>query len=392
MRSAPARPLRLAAAIVAAGRLASPARAQDVESTSTQMENQVEIVAQALETEKNATTSKAKDRDLLAFPLPISSPQLGTGLILAGVAFYNPNAAPSPWITGAAAMKTSNGNWMVGGMHSMSLGGDRLRLSATGGSGKLISNYYGIGPEAGDRDVKVEIREKVTSLQLQGQVRVAPRFYLGARFLYQSVDARQDDPEAIPYADLGLPANEADSQLVRVGPALSYDSRDNPLNPHAGLYASANLLMGTSLLGGDFHASRLNALVSAYLPHGAGRTFALHAGLCAASASSPYYALCQFGQNADLRGYVTGRYRDRASWALQGEVRQHLFGRLGATAFAGIGGIAPSLGRLGDTRWLPAAGAGLRYRPLRSTDINLRLDVAVGRDSSALYVGMAEAF
>lgn len=366
----------------------APARADETESSVTHLESQVEIAARALEDSRESR----KEHDLLVFPLPISGPQLGTGLIAAGVAFYNPNAAPSPWITGAAAMKTSNGNWLLGGMHSMSLEDDRLRLSATGGTGKLVSNYYGIGAVAGDRDVKVDLREKVTTLQLQGQFRVIPHLYLGARFIYQSLDARQDASEVIPHADLVLPADEANSQMVRIGPAFSYDTRDNPLNPHRGIYASATLLLGTGLLGGDFKANRLNATVSWYLPDGADRTWALHAGLCAASQASPYYALCQYGQNNDLRGYVTGRYRDRASWALQAEIRQHLFWRIGATVFAGMGGIAPALGRLDETHPLPAAGAGLRFQPLRTTDINLRLDFAVGRDSSALYVSMAEAF
>lgn len=67
-----------------------------------------------------------------------------------------------------------------------------------------------------------------------------------------------------------------------------------------------------------------------------------------------------YGSSSDLRGYETGRYRDRASWAMQVEARQHLFGRFGVVAFAGIGGTAPGLGSLDDTEFLPSVGLGLR--------------------------------
>lgn len=88
----------------------------------------------------------------------------------------------------------------------------------------------------------------------------------------------------------------------------------------------------------------------------------------------------------------TGRYRDRAMWATQAEWRQHLGGRFGAVFFAGIGGTAPNLTDLGDTKFLPSAGMGVRYRPSKKTGINLAVDVAIGKDSNALYIGIGEAF
>ena len=90
---------------------------------------------------------------------------------------------------------------------------------------------------------------------------------------------------------------------------------------------------------------------------------------------------------------LTGRYRDKASWATQAEWRQHVSGRWGATAFVGLGGIAPSAGTIIDKgKLLPAGGIGLRYRPFRSNDVQLRVDLAAGKDDHAVYVGIAEAF
>lgn len=99
-----------------------------------------------------------------------------------------------------------------------------------------------------------------------------------------------------------------------------------------------------------------------------------------------------YGASNDLRGYETGRYRDGATWAAQAELRQHLFWRLGAVVFAGIGGVAPKLGALDDSVILPSAGIGLRFQPSKETPVNLRVDYARGKDSHALYISVGEAF
>jgi len=113
---------------------------------------------------------------------------------------------------------------------------------------------------------------------------------------------------------------------------------------------------------------------------------------CAVSQGSPFYDICLYGASSDLRGYEAGRFRDRASWAGQAEIRHRLKGRFGVAAFAGVGGIAPSFNELGDSTVLPAVGAGLRWQASKETPINLRIDFAVGRNSNALYVSVGEAF
>lgn len=384
---------RIVGAWAAASALVAPgiAQAAGPSDQMAEIEGQAQAAAIAVHGPAPEGSPPSGKADILAVPLPITSPVLGTGIVVAGIAFYNPNGAPSPWISGAAAMKTSNGNWLLGGFHSMSLDDDRVRISGLVGTGKLVSSYYGIGPDAGDRDVSVKLDERFTAIRFQGQMRVADNLYAGARFLFADVNAEQREPDAA-YPDMLLLPSQLDSRVVQIGPVVTYDTRDDTLTPRSGVYASGMWLLGLDLLGGDFRSNHLNLRASWYLPQGARRVLALHGAVCGSSTGAPYYGLCLFGQGSDLRGYKTGRYRDRASWAVQAELRQHISGRWGAVAFAGLGGIAPGLGHLGDSRLLPSAGAGLRFRPSRQTNINLRLDFAVGRDSNAIYLGISEAF
>ena len=55
--------------------------------------------------------------------------------------------------------------------------------------------------------------------------------------------------------------------------------------------------------------------------------------------------------------------------------------------------IAPSLGDIAERgNILPAAGVGLRYRPFKDYDVQLRVDFGLGKNDHGVYVGIAEAF
>ena len=78
---------------------------------------------------------------------------------------------------------------------------------------------------------------------------------------------------------------------------------------------------------------------------------------------------------------------------MQGEVRHRFTERWGGVVFAGLGGIAPSAGDLiEDGNLLPAGGIGARYRPFKGNDVQLRVDLALGKNDHGIYVGIGEAF
>ena len=56
------------------------------------------------------------------------------------------------------------------------------------------------------------------------------------------------------------------------------------------------------------------------------------------------------------------------------------------------GGVAPGLGQLTETNFLPAGGAGLSFKPSSKNDIKLRADFAVGKDGSTFYLSLGDAF
>jgi hypothetical protein len=107
--------------------------------------------------------------------------------------------------------------------------------------------------------------------------------------------------------------------------------------------------------------------------------------------NAPFFLLSTFGGSTDLRGYPSGRYRDRMMYALQAEYRWQFSERWIFTGFAGFGEVAESFGDFGDD-FLPAAGLGARFVLSKKHRVGLSFDVAQGKDSTEYYMGVGEAF
>src|SRR6056297_2422846 len=94
-----------------------------------------------------------------------------------------------------------------------------------------------------------------------------------------------------------------------------------------------------------------------------------------------------------LRGYSTVRYIDDHVAAIQLEYRAApLLGRIGFAAFAGMGDVFGNLDELQLKRLKLSAGIGIRYLFSRNEKINIRVDYAIGKDSSGDYIDLNEAF
>lgn len=327
----------------------------------------------------------------LIIPVPLSSPTLGTGGAIAAIKIYEPKGAGAPWISGAAALYTSTGNKAIGAFQKIALDDDRLRFVALVVYASLDQQFYGIGEAAGDRAIAIDIKQTGFIMRGQGLVEVAPDFYVGGKLQYANIDTTpRPTPDSPP--DIIIPDDQLKSSIVGLGPFIQFDRRDNSFNATSGFLLQADWQLGVKWLGSDFAYDKLKMAANIYHRVGPGSVLAGRVSICGAGKDAPYYDMCSYGQSNDLRGYVTGQYRDRATWAMQMELRQKIKGRFGAVVFGGIGGLAPGLAHLDESNFLPAAGAGLRFEISKAFGLNARLDAAFGRHSSGIYFSLGEAF
>src|SRR5262249_3974825 len=106
----------------------------------------------------------------------------------------------------------------------------------------------------------------------------------------------------------------------------------------------------------------------------------------------PFYELCQFGAFGDIRGYQPGRYRDNRMFATQAEYRRILSKRWGFSVFGGIGEVAPSWNKFSADNLLPGGGLGARFNLSKQERINLRADIAYGKNGWSWVFSLGEAF
>jgi hypothetical protein len=327
----------------------------------------------------------------VVLPVPRSDPTLGTGLTLTGLLMYRAEGSTRPWISGAAAMYTDNDSKAAALFQKSYLMHDRLRLSAAVAAFDLNLRFYGIGANAGTRNISIPIEQQGTAVLAKGLYEVAPNIFAGPIVRYISLETIIKVPPP-PQLGIAIPPLQLDAVSAGLGIALEYDTRDSELDPTHGTFASVNAVYPRTDLGSDSNYGFLHFAYNRYLPVAPRWILALRASTCSTTGDVPYFDLCLFGMHNDLRGYVGGQYRDRAMYAVQGEARWNFHGRWGAVAFGGTGAVAPSWSEFSGATSLPSYGAGLRFLASKVHKVNISLDWARGRDDDAIYLRIGEAF
>jgi len=338
-------------------------------------------------------TQKTKRAELVIAPIPIINPTIENGLAVLAGYLYRLDAndtMTAPSATGVAGFKTSNGSWGAAFIQSLHLSHDKFRLLGVGAYGDVNYAFYGVGQEAGDNGLSIELNQAGPVGMVEGLIHVGRRWYAGARYfaLHMSVTS---SGVAIPGGPT-LPGVDADIRTAGLGPRVDFDSRDNPFYATRGTQLQSIIGFYGEGVGGHRSYQSYQGALNRYHAIGTRNVLAWHAGGCGIAGDAPFYDLCLLGKPQDVRGYSLGQYRDRAMLAAQAEWRSELWWRLGATAFFGEGLVAPDFGSFKWDGLLPGGGVGLRFTVATQNHVNLRVDYAWGKNSSALYMGVAEAF
>jgi outer membrane protein assembly factor BamA len=147
-----------------------------------------------------------------------------------------------------------------------------------------------------------------------------------------------------------------------------------------------------SAFGSDQNFAFYHFAFNQYVALTSQQVLALRLSTCGVGQQAPIWEYCLYGTHSDLRGYEGGRYRDRAMFAAQGELRTPVVGRLGAALFGGIGSIGTSFGNAFSQEMLPSGGVGLRYLASVTRHVNVGADYAWSRDGGAFYLRFGEAY
>jgi Omp85 superfamily domain len=299
-----------------------------------------------------------------------------------------PGAHPDDqvWLTGVAGLYSENDSWGLGAFHRMSVGGDKWRIEAAGFRANLHYDYFGIGGDGGGPGVP--LAQPTELLMGEALRRIAPSLYFGVHAT--AVDSEVGLEDSGDFVPPGIELPVADINVATLAPTLQYDTRDSEYFPTQGFYGNAAVAIAREGIGSDLDYEKISADLNHYRALSESSVLAWRVAFQYVAGDAPFFVYPTFGSGADLRGYQTGTYRDRFLFAMQTEYRHRFAPRIGAVVFAGIGTVSPDFGDW--ERSLPSVGAGFRYTLATQNNLNLRLDVARGRDDTIWYVGLREAF
>jgi len=200
---------------------------------------------------------------------------------------------------------------------------------------------------------------------------------------------RTSDSGAAP-----LPADvDVHTSLAALGFRLNRDTRPSRFYPGTGTLLDFTADFFSERLGSKYSFQSYTLAFTKYWTLAPRHVLAYNSFGCATGGNPPFYGNCIYGTNNQLRGYTAGRYLDRYMVTTQLEYRLSLPKRLGAVAFAGLGGVVPGGNQpFSTTNFLPSFGGGGRFELSKKYHVNLRIDIAQGRDGHTWSMGLGEAF
>ena len=356
-------------------------------------------IQSAPSTAKAQPPAADRKNELIFAPIPISSQAIGVGVVpVAAYVFFpskeDPISPPSTIAVAGVFTSTKTYGGGVGGL--LNLKEDRYRITFLAGAARARYEFFGIGGAAGNSGQSVWLHQNGHAVLLQAIRRIGWNIFVGPRFTYRQIRAGHELTAELPDSPiLGNIGDQLDLKITSaaLGFRVERDTRNDMFYPRSGSRMDARADFFGPYIGSSFTFQNYQFEINKYVPARERHVIALRAMGCGvAGRHIPFFELCQFGFMGDLRGYQTGRYRDRAMFATQGEWRVTLPKRFGATVFGGVGEVAPDGRSFSLENLLPSGGLGLRFNLSKQRRINLRLDVAYSKTGGSWSMGVAEAF
>lgn len=252
--------------------------------------------------------------------------------------------------------------------------------------------YYGIGPTTANNGHAVVDGFNVVFKQRVLR-KIANNVFIGPEIDLQSLSGVTfEQPEQ---GSFELPTGSGGSTNFGVGGALVYDSRHNVLNVRKGLFTELSFLHYRSSLRGNNGFNTVNVDIRSFHPLGKRNVLALQVMGIFQTGDVPFNQLALMGGDMMMRGFYTGRYRDKNMIAAQAEFRMLPFAfheRFGAVLFASSAVVGPHIGEMSTGNLRTAGGVGVRYLLFPKKDIYLRFDIGFSSDGLSYYVFNGEAF
>ncbi|GEA61006.1 BamA/TamA family outer membrane protein [Vibrio comitans] len=322
-------------------------------------------------------------------PGPFANPEQGVGIGVAAVGLYAPQGLETGNQLSTLTLSgyvSSEGTYGIGIDNTTFLNQNQWKLGLMGRLSQTPSKYWGVGKDAAEEDGN-ETQHEALFLRLEPTVSYQ---FVDGYFIKTGIDAtflyhQESDGSAL------TPEQLEDTTNLGIILALEYDTRDYETNPYSGRFVSLEHRWYVKTFGGDYDYEELTFNYREYVNLYDDNILAFDYFVQGLSNDEdlPWFAMSKLGGDDRMRGYYSGRYRDRYQMTAQLEYRHKFNQRHGAVIWGGAGNIAPHFEGLFEDSWLPTYGVG--YRFAFKPRVNVRLDLGFG-DETTVYFNIHEAF
>lgn len=346
--------------------------------------------------QKGAASAKPYKPSLYAVPLVFNTPETGWGFGLAGGYAFKLNKNDSLQRPSNVLLNTDytlNKQVIVDCGFTLFFKEENYQLRLYNSYKKYPDSFWGIGNNTSS---SAEERYQYNRWDIfpTFQKRIHKRFFAGIRYRYMGMYRVDWNPNGA-FAESNFPGHDG-GNLSGAGVLLSWDSRNYVFNPTKGFYMHLLNINYPKFLGSDFGMTHLELDGRFFLPVFPRKQHLIGFNVLGRFnfGDVPFFQMATLGGTDIMRGYFTGRYRDKNALSIQAEYRLPLFWRFGAAAFAGLGEVAPSLDKFSINGLKYSVGGGIRFMVSKRERINVRFDVgyAEGNQGPAFYITAAEAF
>jgi hypothetical protein len=361
-------------------------------ASAKQTKDQSQTAAKQQKDDSDKQKSEKRGSFIIA-PIPISSPAFGSGLLLITAYVFKvdmeDNTSPPSWI-GMAGEFTSNGTGALALGTKLYLKENKYQTTFAVAKGRANLDFYGVGRIPGREAVAVPLSMGGSIFFGEVMRNVGGNIFIGPRYQFRKLTARLNAAPVL--GGFEVPEIDIKSNSAALGFHIQRDKRNSTFYPTKGSLLDFTADFFDQTWGSRREYQTYKIAYNGFREIAERQVFAYRAMACTANGSVPFYDLCLYGFNSDLRGYTTGEFQNRRMFAAQAEYRLDWRKRLGFVAFGGLGGIARDWGDFRTDGLLPGAGVGLRFKLDKKNHINYRIDLAFGREGRTLSIGVGEAF
>lgn len=181
--------------------------------------------------------------------------------------------------------------------------------------------------------------------------------------------------------------------VTGLGLSASYDTRNSTFWPTKGIFVQSQFLTYNKELASTYSYNKWMTELRVFIPLFKGHILAGQLYNYSTFGDTPFRSMATLGGQGNLRGFYQGRYRDNSMYSAIVEYRAHLFWRVSACAFGGVGDVYSDYKNINASTIKYSFGGGLRLSVLEKEKLHLRMDYGYSdKYNNGFYFTVGECF